>query len=353
MRRPAPAEPVRRRVTGAGVGVPMLGGETCVVAGRFAPSPTGDLHVGNLRTALAAWLLARHSGRSFLVRMEDLDRVTASLEHECRQLADLERLGLDHDGEVVRQSERFDLYRDALRALEVDDAVYPCWCTRREIAEAASAPHDGPLRSRDEPPARDPDDPGGILRPDGAYPGTCSRLSRAERREREDLGRPPALRLRAEAAVVAFEDRLHGRHRGFVDDLVLRRSDGVPAYHLAVVVDDHLQGVDQVVRGDDLLSSTARHVELQRRLGLRTPEYAHVPLVLGPDGARLAKRHGAVTLTDLVDRGIPPAVVLARLARSLGIDVEERVDEAGALLDRFDLDRLDRRALIWDDPGDG
>lgn len=332
-----------------GVGDDDVGGETARVAGRFAPSPTGDLHIGNLRTALAAWLSARDSGRMFLVRMEDLDRVTSSPEHERRQLDDLDRLGLDHDGEVVRQSERFDLYHDALRTLEASGAVYPCWCTRREIAAAASAPHDDrrPTENIVGPGVVDPDE---VLRPDGAYPGTCLHLSRAERREREDRGRPPALRLRAESAVVEFEDRVHGRHRGLVDDLVLRRSDGVPAYHLAVVVDDHLQGVDQVVRGDDLLSSTPRHVHLQRRLGLRTPEYVHVPLVLGADGARLAKRHGAVTLADLDDRGVAPAALLGRLARSLGIEVEGPVAGAAALLGRFDLDRMSRRPLVWDDP---
>lgn len=326
------------------MGDDVPGGETARVAGRFAPSPTGDLHVGNLRTALAAWLLARGTGRRFLVRMEDLDRVTSSPDHERRQLADLGRLGLAHDGEVVRQSDRFDLYRDALATLEAAGLVYPCWCTRREIAAAASAPHDDSGSTVSPGPV----DTSAALRPDGAYPGTCLRLTGAERREREERGRPPALRLRAESVTVEFEDQVHGRHRGLVDDLVLQRSDGVPAYHLAVVVDDHLQGVDQVVRGDDLLSSTPRHIELQRRLGLRTPGYAHVPLVLGPDGARLAKRHGAVTLADLGARGITPEMLLGELARSLGIDVDGAVT-AEALVGRFDLATLIREPLIWRD----
>jgi glutamyl-tRNA synthetase len=293
--------------------------ETAVVAGRFAPSPTGDLHLGNLRTALAAWLVARASGAGFIVRMEDLDQVTASSAHEQRQLRDLASIGLDWDDAVVRQSERFDRYRDAIAALEADDLVYPCFCTRREIAAeiaaAASAPHDDDL-----------------LVPDGAYPGTCRDLPAHQRAERMAAGRRPALRLRASAAVVEVHDDVAGVVRGVVDDVVLQRGDGVPAYNLAVVVDDAAQGVSQVVRGGDLLSSTPRQVLLQRLLGLPTPRYVHVPLVLGADGQRLAKRHGAVTLDDVAARGVTPSTVLRALAASLGVDVPDGVETAGQLL---------------------
>jgi glutamyl-tRNA synthetase len=228
------------------------------MTGRFAPSPTGDLHLGNLRTALLAWLFARRGGGRFLMRVEDLDtgRVRPGIEE--RQLADLAAIGIDWDGPVVRQSERLELYEAALRRLD----TYPCYCTRAEIREAASAPH-GPV---------------------GAYPGTCRELTADERAEREATGRPPALRVRAD---------------GTVDDFVVRRGDGAYAYNLAVVVDDAEMGIDQVVRGDDLLDSTPRQVWLGRALGLPVPEYVHVPLVLGPDGERLAKRHGAVTLREL------------------------------------------------------
>ena len=235
--------------------------------------------------------------------MEDLDRVTSSVEHERRQLADLAAIGLDWDGDVVRQSERFERYREAIEVLEESGLVYPCYCTRREIRReieaAASAPH-------------------GELPSDG-YPGTCRDLTRSERSEREAAratGRPAsAHRARAD------RDRrlLAGVHRGPVDDVVLQRGDGVPAYNLAVVVDDAAQGVTQVVRGDDLLSSTPRQVLLQRLLGLPTPEYLHVPLVLGPDGERLAKRHGAVTLSQLAEGGVSAADVVAWLATSLGL----------------------------------
>ena len=178
----------------------------------------------------------------------------------------------------MRQSQRIALYEEALDALRAAGLVYECWCTRAEIREAASAPH-GDL-------------------PDGAYPGTCLRLSASERAEREAAGRPPALRVRADAARVAFDDRLAGRFEGVVDDFVVRRNDGAFAYNLAVVVDDAQQGVREVVRGADLLDSTPRQLWLGGRLGLPAPRHAHVALMLGPDGERLAKRHGAVTLAD-------------------------------------------------------
>ncbi len=291
------------------------------MAGRFAPSPTGDLHLGNLRTALVAWLAARSGGRSFLVRMEDLDRVTSSIDHERRQLADLAALGLDWDGEVVRQSERFDRYRAEIDRLRAVGRVYECFCTRREIrAEieaAASAPH--------------------AHLPDGAYPGTCRDLSDDELRARRDAGRSPALRLRTEGESITVHDVFSGEFVGAVDDVVLARADGVPAYNLAVVVDDIEQGVTQIVRGDDLLSSTPRQVLLCGLLGAAPPEYVHVPLVLGADGQRLAKRHGAVTLTELATAGWSAGEVLGALGRSLGLAAPGEQVTVDALLDRYDL----------------
>jgi glutamyl-tRNA synthetase len=284
-------------------------------AGRFAPSPTGPLHLGNLRTALLAWLFARSAGDRFVVRMEDLDRTNASPAHEAAQLADLTALGLDWDGPVLRQSERFDRYRDAIAALDARGLVYPCYCTRREIRDAASAPH-------------------GLL-PDGAYPGTCRDLTAIERAAREADGRRPALRLRAGARAITFVDRICGPTTGVVDDVVLCRNDGVPAYNLAVVVDDDAQAVGEVVRGDDLRSSTPRQLWLIELLGLRAPAYAHVPLVLGADGTRLAKRHGAVTMADLAARGTGAAAVRSLLGHSIGLcEAGEPVD-AATLLARF------------------
>ena len=290
--------------------------------GRFAPSPTGTLHLGNLRTALLAWLFARSAGGRFLVRMEDLDTGRVRRAFEDEQLADLAALGLDWDGPVVRQSERIALYEEALDALGAQGLLYECWCTRREIREAASAPH-GDL-------------------PGGAYPGTCLRLTAAERAERRAAGRPPALRVRAGAARVTFEDRLAGPVGGVVDDFVVRRNDGAFAYNLAVVVDDAAQGVGEVVRGADLLDSTPRQLWLGARLGLRAPRHAHVPLVLGPDGERLAKRHGAVTLADRAALGQGAADVRGELAASVGLAEPGEVVTARALVSRFDPDRLPR-----------
>lgn len=284
--------------------------------GRFAPSPTGSLHLGNLRTALAAWLSARSQGGELLVRMDDLDPVTASAEHAARQLAALAALGITHDGTVVHQSERFGLYREAIARLDAQGLVYPCFCTRREIREAAAAPH-------------------GVALPEGAYPGTCRSLTDAQRRVHERDGRPSALRLRTEGEVVAFDDVVHGRFEGAVDDVVLQRNDGVPAYNLATVVDDHLQGITEVVRGDDLLSSTPRQIHLQRLLGFEQPVHAHVPLVLGPDGERLAKRHGAVTLADMAARGVDASAVLALLGASLGLCDAHDTVTAADLVGRF------------------
>ena len=297
--------------------------------GRFAPSPTGALHIGNLRTALLAWLFARSAGGRFLVRMEDLDPGRSRREHEAGQLADLAALGLDWDGPVMRQSERRERHRAALEQLRAAGRVYPCWCTRAEIREAASAAH-GPLA-------------------EGAYPGTCRHLTAAQRMERERSGRAAALRLDAGGERVAFVDRLHGAVEASVDDLVLWRGDDTPAYNLAVVVDDADQGVGEIVRGDDLLDTTPRQLLLQRLLGLPESTYAHVPLVLGPDGTRLAKRHGAVTLADRAARGEAPADVLAWMARSLGL---ARAGEAVALpllLARFDPDALPRAATTFRD----
>jgi glutamyl-tRNA synthetase len=298
-----------------------------LTTGRFAPSPTGDLHLGNLRTALLAWLFARSEGGRFIVRMEDLDRVQASEEHERAQLRDLAAIGLDWDGEVVRQSERFHLYEAAIEQLSTAGLVYPCYCTRREIREASAAPHDGPL-------------------PDGAYPGTCRELTAAERAEREAAGRPPALRLRAEVGEVTVDDEVLGPIAAVVDDVVLRRNDGVPAYNLAVVVDDAAQGVDQVVRGDDLASSTPRQAHLADLLGLPRPRYAHVPLVLGPSGRRLAKRDGPVTLPDLAEQGVTASDVLQRLAQSLRLSLPGEVVTAADLVDRFEPSLIPRTPWV-------
>ena len=299
-----------------------------VANGRFAPSPTGVLHLGNLRTALVAWLFARSSGGSFLVRMEDLDPVTSSKEKAAAQLVDLAAIGLDWDGEVVVQSERFDLYARALDRLTSDNLTYRCFCTRREIAEALSAPHGASP---------------------GRYPGTCRSLSVDEAEDRVRSGQRFALRLRSARDPISFVDRIAGPYEGVPDDVVLRRNDGMPAYNLAVVVDDELQGVEEIVRADDLLTSTPSQMALGAMLGFRTQSYAHISLALGPTGQRLAKRDGAVTLGDLREAGRSASEVLSILAASLNLTRDGEPVTPGLLLDRFEPDKLSRGP--WTVPG--
>ncbi len=287
--------------------------------GRFAPSPTGDLHLGNLRTAVVAWLFARSAGAPFRLRIEDLDAGRVRPGMAERQRADLAALGVTFDGPVMVQSERTEAYAAALRVLA--PRTYECYCTRREIAEAASAPHGDP----------------------GRYPGTCRTLS-ADERDRLRRTRPPALRLRADGARQTVVDALHGEVSGVVDDVVLRRNDGVVAYPLAVVVDDAAQGIGQVVRGDDLLPAALAQAQLAGLLGHRPPSYAHVALAVNVHGRRLAKRDGAVTLTDLAAHGIGVTEVLARITDSLGLPTLP----LPALVDVFDPARLPRTPWVVD-----
>lgn len=286
-------------------------------AGRFAPSPSGPLHLGNLRTAILAWLFARSTQRDFLLRIEDLDRVRSGA--EAAQIAELESLGLEFDGPLLRQSERLPIYFDAVEQLKKRDLLFPCFCSRKDIAEAASAPHAAP----------------------GAYPGTCRDLSPAER-EAKAKERPAALRLRAEVTEFSVHDQLAGDYMGVVDDFVLIRNDGAPAYNLAVVVDDALSGIDQVVRADDLLSSAPRQGYLATLLGYDVPEYAHVPLALNAKGQRLAKRDGAVTLEEITEHGVHPADVVAILLESLGLPSTS----LQAALEAFDPVNLPREPWI-------
>jgi glutamyl-tRNA synthetase len=277
-------------------------------AGRFAPSPSADLHIGNLRTAVLAWLFARSTGRRFLVRVEDLDDRTFP-DIAARQLRDLEAIGVTWDEPPEYQADHEARYAAAIEDLTQRGMVYECHCSRKDILAAPRAPH----------------------APEGAYPGTCRNLTEAQRVSARASGRPPALRLRSEVDGYTVTDVLLGDYTGVVDDFVLRRGDGVFAYNLAVVVDDAAQGVDQVVRGDDLLPSSPRQAYLASLLGHLAPTYAHVPLVLNAEGKRLAKRDGAVTLAEI---GMPTA--LNRIAESLRAHAET-IDD---LLVGFDPMRL-------------
>lgn len=295
-------------------------GQTAPVRGRYAPSPTGHLHLGNARTALLAWLHARAAGGAFVMRIEDLDPGRSRAHFERDLLQDLRWLGLDWDeGPDVggphgpyRQSERTDRYEAAVSRLE----TYPCTCTRREVREASSAPHGA------EP----------------VYPGTCVRGP-------AHPDRPAALRWRTPAGAVEVDDLVCGPRREdvrrAVGDFVLQRADGAFGYQLAVVVDDAAMGITHVVRGQDLIGSTPRQCLLQAALGVPRPVHAHVPLVRGPDGDKLSKRHGRPDLYALRTGGADPRRVVAQLARTLSLvppDVE--AVSPGELVDGFDLGRL-------------
>lgn len=284
-------------------------------AGRFAPSPSADLHVGNLRTAALAWLFARSTGRRFLVRVEDLDD-RARPEVAARQLADLAALGVTWDEPPEVQSAHEQRYHAVVDELTDRGLTFECFCSRRDIQQAPRAPH----------------------APEGAYPGTCRDLTAGQRAERAASGRPPALRLRSDVTTFTVTDLLHGEYTGVVDDFVLRRGDGVPAYNLAVVVDDAAQGIDQVVRGDDLLASAPRQAYLATLLGHVPPTYGHVPLVLNIEGKRLAKRDGAVTLAEV---GVEQA--LARIGESLGFSAAT----LPGMLDEFDPGRLPAEPWVY------
>lgn len=248
-------------------------------AGRYAPSPTGDLHIGNIRTAVLALALAQQTQRDFILRVEDLDRVRSGSADQ--QITDLRALGFSWKEPVIYQSQRLNVYNAVIADLQARGIIYECYCSRKDILLAASAPHAAP----------------------GAYPGVCRDLSSAKRAEHRariaQTGRIPALRLRSAVKKWQVKDRFVGDYIGEVDDFVLRRTDGVVAYNLAVVVDDAYSGIDQVCRGNDLLASAPRQAYLAHLLGLPVIEYAHVPLVINRVGKRIAKRDGAVSLRNI------------------------------------------------------
>lgn len=294
------------------------------VRGRFAPSPTGELHLGNARTALLAWLWSRSRGGAHLLRIEDIDSLRVRPGMAEQQMEELRWLGLCWDGEPVFQSQRTALHEEALRRLGGN--VYECFCSRAEIAAAASAPHG------DEGPR---------------YPGTCAALTAAERAQRRAV-RPPSLRLRVPPGPLAFRDAILGPQafdtQQLVGDFVLRRADGTFAYQLAVVVDDAAMGITQVLRGADLLPSTARQILLHRLLGGREPEFAHAPLVHGPSGERLSKRDKALSLSALRAQGRDPRQIVALLARLSGLSAPDRCS-AQELLEDFSLSKVPTRPV--------
>jgi glutamyl-tRNA synthetase len=298
--------------------------------GRLAPSPTGGLHLGHARTFLIAWLDARREGGRVILRIEDLDAARVRDEASAAALVDLRWLGLDWDegpdvggprGPYV-QSDRRTHYDDALDRLKAAEQVYPCTCTRADIERAASAPH--------------PEDEG------PTYPGTCAHRLAADARGLGD--RPFAWRFRVAPGPVVWDDRFLGRHEldpaRLGGDFVVGRNTVGPSYQLAVVADDALMGVSQVVRGADLVPSTPRQILLYQALGWTPPSFGHVPLVVGPDGRRLAKRDGSIKLSTLREQGVDPQRLIGALARSCGWTPTSNPSRPLDWIDRYDPDSL-------------
>lgn len=296
------------------------------VVGRFAPSPTGPLHIGSLVAAVGSWLFARHSGGRWLVRMEDLDTPRVRPGSADDILGALLRYGLEWDGEIVWQSQRHPLYHDALDRLRRKGLAYDCGCSRAELQRLASAPLTGDADAA------------------GVYPGRC-------RNGLPDGAVARAVRFRAPEKLIAFDDLVRGRIDSNVardtGDFVILRADGVWAYQLAVVVDDAEQGVTQVVRGGDLVDSTARQVALQEALELPTPGYAHLPLVVNADGSKLGKRDGALPLPLLDEERVRRTLAAALNVNGCG-KVEaaspKRMLEEG--LATFSVERLRRMSTV-------
>jgi glutamyl-tRNA synthetase len=299
-----------------------LGSKT--YCGRLAPSPTGAQHVGNARTYLIAWLRARSQGGRVLLRIEDIDSPRVKAGAAQQACDDLRWLGLDWDEGPVVQTQRLELYEAALHRLQRQERVYPCICTRSDVERAASAPHDDRI-------------PGAL----STYPGTCAGRRAADA---AGLASPYCWRFRLPRHLWTFKDGFAGPVQVDLNatggDFVVWKSAGTPAYQLAVVVDDAAQGVTEVVRGDDLIPSTPRQLLLYEALGLRPPRFVHVPLVVGPDGRRLAKRHGDTRLATLRQAGVTAEALVGLLAWSCGWVEKGRAISARGLLPLFRLDSI-------------
>jgi glutamyl-tRNA synthetase len=313
---------------------------------RIAPSPTGPLHIGTARTALFNYLFARHVGGTFILRLEDTDVARSTVEYERDILDGLHWLGIAWDegpevaGQVARgpfgpyrQMQRLPLYAEAAERLLREDRAYPCYCTPEELAAdrlASEAAHRAPR-----------------------YVGRCARLTAAERRAREAEGRKPVIRFRVGEGSVAFDDIVRGRVEFNVDalggDLVIVRSDGTPLYHFTVVVDDAAMAITHVIRGEDHLSNTPKHILLFQALGAEVPDFAHLPLILNADRTKMSKRKGQTAVADYIAQGfVREALVnyLALLGWSSG--TEEEIFSLAEIVERFDLSRVQQAGAVFD-----
>ena len=309
--------------------------------GRFAPSPSGRMHLGNAWTALLAWLDIRKLGGTMVLRIEDLDPDRCRPQFAEGLVEDLQWLGLDWDegpdrpgvAASYKQSERSDLYRAAFDSLVQRGLVYPCFCSRAELRSVASAPHAGDVEQ--------------------VYSGRCAGLSTAAQAEKLSVRRQAAYRLRVGETEISFNDQLFGPQRQKLNqccgDFVIRRSDGVYAYQLAVVVDDAAMQIDRVLRGADLLASTPRQIYLWQLLGYLPPTFIHAPLLLAADGSRLSKRQGSLTIEALRGSGVRPEKIIGQLAVWAGLIEQPEPLRPDELIDGFSLDRLPREPVVVGD----
>ena len=311
-----------------------------MIRGRYAPTPSGELHIGNARTALLAWLQVRSAGGAFIMRLEDIDKPRSRPELARQALADLRWLGIDWDegpnaggpfGPYV-QSGRQALYDAAIERLSAKGLLYPCYCSRAELAAVASAPH-------------------GLSAEGPAYPGTCRHLNEGERRERAQR-KTPSLRFAMPDRTIAFHDLAAGPQSfqpGENGDFVVRRADGIVSYQLAVVVDDAAMKITDVLRGHDLMDSTPRQLALYEALGQRPPRFAHIPLLLGSDGKRLAKRHGALSIRAMRESGIGSETVIGAMAAMSGLLDRIEPITARELASCFSLELIPKQPVVVDD----
>ncbi|MCC9601550.1 tRNA glutamyl-Q(34) synthetase GluQRS [Stieleria sp. JC731] len=299
--------------------------------GRLAPSPTGAQHLGNARTHLAAFWAARQAGAELALRIDDLDSPRVKSWAQDQAIEDLCWLGIDWDTTIAKQTNHLAQYRDAVERLRLQGLIYPCYCSRKDIEEAISAPHESRFR--------------GELAP---YPGICSGYRVGDIiQEREHC-----FRFRVSSETLEFDDLLMGNQRcnpaEELGDFPVVSRNGQASYQLAVLIDDQIQGVDQVVRGNDLVASTFRQIDLAGHLGLDSPSYAHVPLVRGLDGRRLAKRHGDTRLSFYRDCGIRPEMIVGWAAFSLGLIDRLEECQANEVIEQFAWSKLPEEDILID-----
>ncbi|MDZ7291196.1 MAG: glutamate--tRNA ligase [candidate division KSB1 bacterium] len=307
---------------------------------RFAPSPTGHLHIGNARTAILNWLFARHSGGIFILRIEDTDLERSTKESEISIYQDLRWLGLNWDegpdvgGPVgpYRQSERLKIYREHAERLIASGHAYYCYCTPEEL----EARREAALKNGQLP----------------RYDGRCRHLTPAERAIKEKAGRKPVVRFAMPDKDVSFDDLVKGRLTFPPDalgDFVLLRSDGLPTYNYAVVVDDHLMQISHVIRGDDHVSNTPKQIMLYEAFGWSSPQFCHIPMILGPDRERLSKRHGATSIDEYASKGyLPDALINFLSLLGWSSETGEEILSRERLIKEFDFSRLTRAAAVFD-----